>query len=389
LRVIKWSKASILVAFCIAVPVFAQDDTRGQQLTGNQEAAIRSAKRLVKVSIPEHLKSSTKVKLFGIKRHSHFSAKVVQLAVEELTDQTSFDDEMKTIDKLTKLNLTDPVHNADLARVIACLYSEIGQFDTAIELLEPIVSGNLLGPVQIKMISADISDYSFSLLTVPSAVKPDHSRIIELVEFSLRNGNFFPGDPKRGLFIRTAMNSYHALGDNENAVKYAENLLEGAKLNFEKKLALRVLVDAYENLGKFENTGHYKEEWAAVFPDEPYPEVVRASVPLKALLNTEKSTSDSTLNSVIRTENPKILVRIPPRMPRAATSAGISGWVDLEFEVSSVGSVVSPRVVSSSHGGDYGFEKEALKSVKKWKYVPSTPHESTLKVSERIEFNSK
>ncbi len=60
--------------------------------------------------------------------------------------------------------------------------------------------------------------------------------------------------------------------------------------------------------------------------------------------------------------------RVPPKYPKSAI--GKEGWVKLSYIVEKDGSVSSPVVESSS--GIKGFEKAALKSIKKWQFNPAT-----------------
>ncbi|MFQ5670529.1 MAG: energy transducer TonB [Acidobacteriota bacterium] len=62
-----------------------------------------------------------------------------------------------------------------------------------------------------------------------------------------------------------------------------------------------------------------------------------------------------------------------PRYPLAAMRAEIQGVVDLEIVVLQNGTVSEARVLSSTNPG-HGFEKEALRSVRRWTYVPALLH---------------
>ncbi len=61
------------------------------------------------------------------------------------------------------------------------------------------------------------------------------------------------------------------------------------------------------------------------------------------------------------------LVRIEPQYPQQARQRGLEGWVQVQFTISTAGSVKDPVVVKSSNSM---FERSALQAVSKWKYQP-------------------
>ncbi len=62
------------------------------------------------------------------------------------------------------------------------------------------------------------------------------------------------------------------------------------------------------------------------------------------------------------------IVRIEPAYPQRCADKGLEGNVLVEFDLSPDGSVVNPRILSSS---SRCFDREALKAVARWKYSPS------------------
>ncbi len=62
------------------------------------------------------------------------------------------------------------------------------------------------------------------------------------------------------------------------------------------------------------------------------------------------------------------LVRIPPEYPRRAAQLGLSGWVLLEFNVTSAGTVEDVQVVDSDPPRT--FDRAARRAVEKFKYRP-------------------
>jgi protein TonB len=64
---------------------------------------------------------------------------------------------------------------------------------------------------------------------------------------------------------------------------------------------------------------------------------------------------------------PLPLVRVEPQYPPAAARRGLEGWVQVQFTISTAGSIKDAVVVKSS---DSVFERPALQAVNKWKYQP-------------------
>lgn len=68
--------------------------------------------------------------------------------------------------------------------------------------------------------------------------------------------------------------------------------------------------------------------------------------------------------------NAQVKERANPKYPLHEARNGYNGWVQLSFVIEKDGSVSNPIIIDSS--GSRGFEKSALKSVKKWQYTPAT-----------------
>jgi len=62
------------------------------------------------------------------------------------------------------------------------------------------------------------------------------------------------------------------------------------------------------------------------------------------------------------------LVRVDPEYPPRAKQQGIEGWVDLEFEITSVGTVQNPVVIGSQPA--LVFDSAAIQAVRRWRYNP-------------------
>jgi len=64
------------------------------------------------------------------------------------------------------------------------------------------------------------------------------------------------------------------------------------------------------------------------------------------------------------------LVRVNPQYPFQARDRGIEGWVEVEFTISTAGTVKNPVVVDSHPGGV--FDRASLRAIRRWKYRPKT-----------------
>lgn len=62
------------------------------------------------------------------------------------------------------------------------------------------------------------------------------------------------------------------------------------------------------------------------------------------------------------------LVRVEPIYPQRASQRGIEGWVELEFTITSAGTVKNPIVTAFEPSSV--FNRAALKAIRKWKYNP-------------------
>lgn len=83
---------------------------------------------------------------------------------------------------------------------------------------------------------------------------------------------------------------------------------------------------------------------------------------------------------------PQVTRQVPPRYPQDAARAGTQGWVDVEFMVTSQGSVVDAKVLDSQPRRL--FDRAALEAVRQWRFQPAlrngVPTDAVLR--QRIEF---
>lgn len=82
---------------------------------------------------------------------------------------------------------------------------------------------------------------------------------------------------------------------------------------------------------------------------------------------------------------PQLLAGKPPQYPREMRKSGISGYVVVEFVITSRGDVIKMQVLESSHRA---FEMPALMAVKDWKFEPGRKGKGAVSVRavERLEF---
>tara|TARA_R110002167_G_scaffold108772_8_gene277653 strand:+ start:1771 stop:2415 length:645 start_codon:yes stop_codon:yes gene_type:complete len=73
------------------------------------------------------------------------------------------------------------------------------------------------------------------------------------------------------------------------------------------------------------------------------------------------------------------IVRVAAVYPRRALQRGIEGYVDVEFTVSKLGSVTSPKVIQAEPEGI--FEQAALDATLKYKYKPRVVNGEPMEVS--------
>ena len=62
------------------------------------------------------------------------------------------------------------------------------------------------------------------------------------------------------------------------------------------------------------------------------------------------------------------VVRVEPRFPVTALRDGISGWVKLSFSIDESGAVTDVQILQAEPRG--GFEREAARALRRWKYQP-------------------
>ena len=62
------------------------------------------------------------------------------------------------------------------------------------------------------------------------------------------------------------------------------------------------------------------------------------------------------------------LVRVDPDYPPRAKQQGLEGWVEVEFTITTAGTVADPRVVASDP--PYVFDRATLRAVRRWRYNP-------------------
>ena len=94
-----------------------------------------------------------------------------------------------------------------------------------------------------------------------------------------------------------------------------------------------------------------------------------------------KQTQRSKIYTILDLDNqPEIMISTEPKYPEFAKQEGIEGLVILKLIIDTDGSVIKVTVIKSLK--EYGFDEEAIKAVKKWKFskcsVKGTPVKYTI-----------
>lgn len=113
---------------------------------------------------------------------------------------------------------------------------------------------------------------------------------------------------------------------------------------------------------------------------KPLPKVPLKISPIQPELKMAQSLSLPPLDFSVKGSGPGVgyggnqsggaipLVRMQPPYPRKAALQRIEGWVDLKYDVTSMGTVRNIRVIKANPIGV--FEKSATQAMMKWKFKP-------------------
>jgi len=88
------------------------------------------------------------------------------------------------------------------------------------------------------------------------------------------------------------------------------------------------------------------------------------------LFSAQARADDTTQSSLESGHWAKPLTRVAPKYPKREAQKGVEGWVDVSFVISPKG-IVDEVIIDASSGRE-AFEKETLRSVRKWRYEPAT-----------------
>jgi periplasmic protein TonB len=97
-------------------------------------------------------------------------------------------------------------------------------------------------------------------------------------------------------------------------------------------------------------------------------EAIKISAPPPMVQKAVKLSGGPSLSSAPSDAGSSPLVRIQPMYPRAAAEKRIEGWVLIEFNITTSGSVEKAHVIDSSPANI--FDKAALRAISRWKYKP-------------------
>jgi protein TonB len=108
---------------------------------------------------------------------------------------------------------------------------------------------------------------------------------------------------------------------------------------------------------------------AAAAAAAPKPPAVAAPEPPSAAQPEAPAHPESVgTNSVVNAGSLEQLRYVPPEYPASAQAAGTSGWVALEFDVETDGSVANIAVLASAPKDI--FDKAAVAAARKWRFRP-------------------
>ena len=127
--------------------------------------------------------------------------------------------------------------------------------------------------------------------------------------------------------------------------------------------------------------GTARQDWIA---DSASPAIIVSSCEV-CLDNTGAEDERSFGASMLREGEPVRLIGVTPVYPPNAAAAGVEGYVDVRFTLSTSGAVVAPEVVAAEPAGV--FDAAALAAVSRWRYTHHQAGATAPVVTERVEFN--
>ena len=101
-------------------------------------------------------------------------------------------------------------------------------------------------------------------------------------------------------------------------------------------------------------------------------------------LNLEPLNLNDMILNLLDLDTPPVPIkRVPPTFPVEARRGRIDGVVVVEFVVDRGGSVIRPKVSSSTHAV---FESEALSAIRRWQFHPGEKDGEPVNVAMRVPF---
>lgn len=86
---------------------------------------------------------------------------------------------------------------------------------------------------------------------------------------------------------------------------------------------------------------------------------------------------------------PRFIKKVPPAYPKIAARYKLQGTVVLRVILRRDGSIDEIEVLRELSGGKFGFEEEAIKAVKQWRFLPGSLNDKPVDIEAHLEISFK